>query len=109
MEPLAQLLGRGTKKKGGGLLTLINTKYAANSEELLDLSRSTADIEVQWIIIHREHCKDVVVGQWLILGGVGRALAPPSQKKKRKKKKKKKKKKERERGKRKNICLGLWT
>ena len=62
MEPLAQLLGRGTKKKGGGLLTLINTKYAANSEELLDLSRSTADIEVQWIIIHREHCKDVVVG-----------------------------------------------
>ena len=52
---------KGLKKRGGGLLTYIRSKYAADSEQLIDMNASTRDIEVQWIIISREHCKDVIV------------------------------------------------
>ena len=53
--------GTRVKKRGGGLLTYINANHASESEELLELNRVTRDMELQWSIIHREHCKDVVV------------------------------------------------
>ena len=53
--------GTRVKKKGGGLLTYINCKYASDSEELLELNKVTRDMELQWSIVHREHSKDVVV------------------------------------------------
>ena len=53
--------GTRVKKKGGGLLTYINSKHASDSEELLDLNKVTRDMELQWSIIHREHSKDVVI------------------------------------------------
>ena len=54
--------GTGIKKRGGGLLTLINEKYATECEELLDLNKASSDIEAHWSIIYRPHCKNVVVG-----------------------------------------------
>ena len=53
--------GTKVKKKGGGLLTYINIKHASEIEELLDLNRVTRDMEVQWFLIHRKHCKDIIV------------------------------------------------
>ena len=49
------------KKRGGGLLTYIHADHAANSEPLLELSTASKDIEAQWSIIHRPHCKDTVI------------------------------------------------
>ena len=49
------------RKRGGGLITYIRRKYAADCEELLELNRSTSDIEAQWSIIHRPHCKDMIL------------------------------------------------
>ena len=49
------------KKRGGGLITYINGKYAADSEELLELNRTNRDVEAQWSVIHRPHCKDVLI------------------------------------------------
>ena len=48
-------------KRGGGLITYVCDKYAADCEELLDLNRTSPDIEAQWSIIHRPHCKDMVL------------------------------------------------
>ena len=50
-----------TKKRGGGLLTLIKDKYASECEELPELSTVSRDVEALWTTIHREHCKDVVI------------------------------------------------
>ena len=47
------------KKRGGGLLTFIHSKYAAECEQLTELSCATKDIEAQWSAIHRPHCKSV--------------------------------------------------
>ena len=48
-------------KRGGGLITYVKDKYAADCEELLDLNKSNPDIEAQWTIMHRPHCKDVIL------------------------------------------------
>ena len=53
--------GTRVKKKGGGLLTYINARNASDSEELMSLNKVSHDMEVQWSVIHREHCKDVVI------------------------------------------------
>ena len=50
------------KKRGGGLLTYIRTDHAVNSEPLPDNMKSNQDIEAQWTMIHRPHCKNVIVG-----------------------------------------------
>ena len=39
----------------------MGNKYAAGSEVLVDMNRSSLDIEAHWLHIHRPHCKDVVV------------------------------------------------
>ena len=50
-----------SKKRGGGLLTYINKKHSSQCEPLLELNTSNENIEVQWILIHRPNCKNVVV------------------------------------------------
>ena len=49
------------KKRGGGLLTYIKKEHAADSEPLDDYNKSNGDIEAQWSIIYRPHCKNVVI------------------------------------------------
>ena len=56
-------LDRGShskKKRGGGLLTYVNTKHAVNCESLGEMDRSNGDIEAQWVLIRRPHCKNIV-------------------------------------------------
>ena len=50
-----------SKKRGGGLLTYIASKHAADSEELPDISKSNADIEAQWSIIYSPKCRNVAI------------------------------------------------
>ena len=52
--------GSAKKKRGGGLLTYVSDKHAVNCEMLEHLDRSSEDIEVQWILIRRPHCKNVI-------------------------------------------------
>ena len=49
-----------SKKRGGGLLLYVNNKHSSNCESLEDLNVSNENIEAQWILIHRPHCKNVV-------------------------------------------------
>ena len=49
------------KKRGGGLLTYVNMKHSSHCEPLLDLGVSDENIEAQWTLIHRPHCKNVMV------------------------------------------------
>ena len=58
---LDRVVGRKGKKRGGGLLTYIKDEFASESEALPDISTSCLDIEAQWTILHRTHCKDVVI------------------------------------------------
>ena len=48
------------KKRGGGLITYVNKKYSDCSESLADLNVSNENIEAQWVMIHRAHCKDII-------------------------------------------------
>ena len=48
------------KKRGGGLITYVNKKYSDCSESLTDLNASNENIEAQWVMIHRPHCKNIV-------------------------------------------------
>ena len=50
-----------SKKRGGGLLTYIHNKHAADSEQMSEMDRASKDIEAQWSIIHRPHCKNVII------------------------------------------------
>ena len=50
------------KKRGGGLLTYVREDHAASSEQLDELNKSNENIEAQWSIIYRPHCKNVVIG-----------------------------------------------
>ena len=52
--------GCGTKR-GGGLITYVNDKYASACELLTELDISTENIEAQWLLIHRPQCKDMVI------------------------------------------------
>ena len=49
------------KKRGGGLLLYINKKYSSSVEPLPELNVSNENIEAQWVLIHRPHCKNMVV------------------------------------------------
>ena len=49
------------KKRGGGLLTYIKKELASDSEVLLDLNVCNRDIEALWTVLHRPHCKDMVI------------------------------------------------
>ena len=49
-------------KRGGGLITYINDKHSSVSESLEDLNVSDEHIEAQWLLIHRPHCKNIVIG-----------------------------------------------
>ena len=49
------------KKRGGGLLTYIRKEHAADCEPLDDYNKANGDIEAQWSIIYRPHCKNVVI------------------------------------------------
>ena len=53
--------GAKTKKRGGGLLLYVNSKHSSNCESLDELDISNENLEAQWILIHRPHCKNVVV------------------------------------------------
>ena len=50
-----------SRKRGGGLLTYINKSHSSQCEPLLELCTSNSDIEAQWTLIHRPHCKNVVI------------------------------------------------
>ena len=52
---------KGSKKRGGGLITYVNEKHASSCENLTELDKSDGNIEAQWVYFHRPHCKDVVV------------------------------------------------
>ena len=49
------------KKRGSGLLTYVNKKHASLCEPLIELDRSNEYIEAQWLLIHRPHCKNIVI------------------------------------------------
>ena len=51
-----------SKKRRGGLLMYVRQDHASSSESLVEMNKSTGDIEAQWLIIYRPHCKNVVVG-----------------------------------------------
>ena len=53
--------GNKSKKRGGGLMTYINNKHSPCCEPLVDLDKSDKTIEAQWSLIHRPHCKNVVI------------------------------------------------
>ena len=50
------------KKRGGGLLTYVRSDLIADSEPLLSIGRTDKDVEAQWTMIHRPHCKNIIVG-----------------------------------------------
>ena len=50
-----------TKKRGGGLLLYVNKRHSSLCESLEDMNESNEHVEMQWIIIHRPHCKNVVI------------------------------------------------
>ena len=50
-----------TKKRGGGLLTYVATKHATDCEYLPDISKSSADIEAQWLIIYSPKCRNILI------------------------------------------------
>ena len=52
---------KGKCKRGGGLITYINNAHASISESLEDLNESGENIEAQWVLVHRPHCKNIVV------------------------------------------------
>ena len=43
-------------------MTLVSARHAEEREEIIDLNKSSPDIEAHWTIIHRPHCKNVVIG-----------------------------------------------
>ena len=49
------------KKRGGGLITYIKNKYSSSCEQLGELNVSDKNLEAQWFLIHRPHCKNVVI------------------------------------------------
>ena len=51
----------GSTKRGGGLISYVCTKYASSCEPIVDSDVSNEHIEAQWLYIHNENCKDVVV------------------------------------------------
>ena len=53
--------GGKTKKRGGGLLTYIKNSHSSSCEQLSNLDTVNVDIEAQWILIHRPHCKNVII------------------------------------------------
>ena len=50
--------GRKTSKRGGGLLMYVRNCHSSLSEHLLELNVSNKDIEAQWVLVHRPHCKN---------------------------------------------------
>ena len=53
--------GRGKKKRGGGLITYVRGAHSSSCEQLCNLDISSVDMEAQWILIHRPHCKNVII------------------------------------------------
>ena len=51
-----------SEKRGGGLLTYVRNSHATACEQLVDMSVSNENIEAQWTLIHRPHCKNIVLG-----------------------------------------------
>ena len=51
---------RKVRKRGGGLLTYVNSIHSKYCESLSGFDQSDKNIEAQWILLHRPHCKDVV-------------------------------------------------
>ena len=48
-------------KRVGGLMMYVHNKHALHCEPLGDLDVSNEDIESQWVLIQRPHCKIVVI------------------------------------------------
>ena len=53
--------GRRKSKRGGGLITYVNDKYAPSAESVAELETSDKHIEAQWIFVHRPSCKNVYI------------------------------------------------
>ena len=51
-----------SKKRGGGLLMYVRDSLSSSCEYLDELNASNSNIEAQWLLIHRPHCKNVVIG-----------------------------------------------
>ena len=49
-------------KRGRGLMTYVRDSHSSLCEELEDLNTSNENIEAQWTLIHRPHCKNIVIG-----------------------------------------------
>ena len=54
----------GTTKRGGGLVTYVHNRHAALSKTLDILNCSSKHLEIQWLRVHRPHCRDVLKGNW---------------------------------------------
>ena len=56
----SDLVGKPKIRKGG-LITYVHEQHASSCESVKDLNSSNEFIEAQWIMIHRLHCKNIVV------------------------------------------------
>ena len=54
-------LNSNNKKRGGGLISYVNSKHASSCEPLEDLDTVGEHIEAQWLYLHRQHCKNMVI------------------------------------------------
>ena len=48
-------------KRGGGLITYVHSRHSAFTENMYEQNTSSKHIEAQWSIIHRPHCRDVII------------------------------------------------
>ena len=49
------------KKRGGGLITYVHQKHSGSWETLTECNTSTKDLEANWVLLQRAHCKDAVI------------------------------------------------
>ena len=50
-----------SKKRGGGLAMYISKKHTVSSQRVTDLDVSNEHMEAQWFLIHRPHCRNIVI------------------------------------------------
>ena len=53
--------GSNVPKKGGGTCVYVRENLVTDVSSLGPLNRSTCDIEIQWVEIQQEHCKNIII------------------------------------------------
>ena len=50
-----------SQKRGGGLISYVSSKHASTCELIEELEISNEHVEAQWLYLHKENCKDMVI------------------------------------------------